>query len=102
MSKSREPVKRRDATGHLDPNYERELLAKAREGRNPDGDDAAFISGSVSGEELSEELAEAYLESATSGEESEATRHERITPDEVGGPFVTTSARREFAEGTDE
>jgi hypothetical protein len=80
-------------------------LAKAREGRNTDGDESAtqaFLSGSVSAEELSEELGEAYLESATSGEQSEAARHERITPDELGGPFVVSSARREFAEGTDE
>jgi hypothetical protein len=105
MSKSREPVKRRDPTGHLDPNYQRDLLAKAREGRNPDGDESAtqaFLSGSVSAEELSEELGEAYLESATSGEQSEPERHERITPDELGGPFIVSSARREFAEGTDE
>jgi hypothetical protein len=105
MSKPREPVKRRDATGHLDPQYERELLAKAREGRNSDGDAEAthaFISGSASAEELSEELGEAYLESATSGDQSEADRHERVTPDEVGGPFVPSSARREFADGTDE
>jgi hypothetical protein len=105
MSKPREPVKRRDATGHLDPHYERDLLAKARAGRNSDGDAEAthaFISGSASAEELSEELGEAYLESVTSGDQSEADRHERITPDEVGGPFVVSSARREFADGTDE
>lgn len=102
MSKPREPVKRRDATGHLDPLYERDLLAKARASRNSDGDAEAFISGSASAEELSEELGEAYLESATSGEQSEAERHERFTPAEVGGPFVPSSARREFAEGTDE
>jgi hypothetical protein len=105
MSKPREPVKRRDATGHLDPHYERDLLEKARAGRNSDGDEAAlhaFISGPSSNEELSEELGEAYLQSATSGEESEPDRHERITSEEMGGPFVTTTARVEFADGIDE
>jgi hypothetical protein len=105
MSKPREPVKRRDATGHLDPQYERDLLEKARASRNSDKDaeaQQAFIAGPASAEELSEELGEAYLQSATSGEQSEPARHERITPDESGGPFVPTSARREFAEGTDE
>lgn len=105
MTKPREPVRRRDATGHLDPDYQRELLAKARAGRNPDKDEAAthaFISGAISAEELSEELGEAYLESATSGGQSESDRHERITPDELGGPFLVSSARREFADGTDE
>ena len=105
MSKPREPVKRRDATGHLDPHYERDLLEKSRASRNTDGDEAAllaFISGPSSSEELSEELGEAYLQSATSGEESEPDRHERITAEEVGGPFVTTTARVEFADGIDE
>jgi len=105
MSKTPDPVKRRDATGHLDPHYERDLLAKARASRNSDGDAEAlhaFISGPASAEELSEELGEAYLESVTSGDQSEADRHERITPDELGGPFVVSSARREFADGTDE
>lgn len=105
MSKPTQPVKRRDATGHLDPHYERDLLAKARASRNSDGDEEAlhaFISGSSSSEELSEELGEAYLESATSGGQSEPDRRERVTPDELGGPFVVTSARREFADGTDE
>jgi hypothetical protein len=105
MSKPNEPVRRRDATGHLDPQYERDLLAKARASRNTDGDEGAlhaFISGGESREELSEELGEAYLQSATSGEQSEPERHERITPDELGGPFVVTTARQEFANGTDE
>lgn len=105
MSKPREPVKRRDATGHLDPHYERDLLEKARASRNADGDEGAlqaFISGANSAEELSEEFGEAYLQSVTSGEQSEPDRRERITPDELGGPFVVTAASREFADGTDE
>jgi len=105
MSKPHVPVKRRDATGHLDPEYERDLLEKGRAHRNADGDAEAlyaFITGTSSGEELSEELGEAFLQSATSGEESEPDRHDRITPDEIGGPFVPSTARREFASGTDE
>ena len=103
MTKSGELVKRRDATGHLDPKYGRDLLAKAREGRSADGEvTEAFISGTESAEELSEELGEAFLESATSGEQSQPERLDRVTSDELGGPFVVSSARREFAEGTDD
>ena len=55
-----------------------------------------------SSEALAEELGEAFIEAATSGEESEPHRHERVTLEENGGPFVETSANEEFAVGTDE
>lgn len=62
----------------------------------------AFLSGFRTGEPLAEELGEAFLESATSGEESEAERRDRIFPEEVGGPFVRTKASQEFAYDFDE
>jgi hypothetical protein len=99
------PIKRRDATGHIDPRYARELLAKARETHNDDDDPEAthaFLKGTRTADELAEERGENFLETVTSGEGQEAERHDQITPDEVGGPFVVTSAGEEFAAGTDE
>ncbi len=96
---------RRDATGHLHPKYARDLLAKARENRNDDdGPDSAraFLDGSRSDDPLAEELGEAFLETATSGEEAEASRRDEVTPDEFGGPFVYTSGREEYALDLDE
>jgi hypothetical protein len=99
------PIQRRDAPGHIDPRYARELLAKARETRNDDDDPEAahaFLKGSRATESLAEELGESFIETVTSGEGQEAERRDQVTPDEVGGPFVVTSAGEEFATGTDE
>lgn len=46
------------------------------------------------------ELAEDFLGSATSGE-TQADARDRELTEEVGGPFITTSGREEFARGTD-
>ena len=52
---------------------------------------------------LAESLAEDYLQGATSGGEPMAEeQNDMVTPEELGGPFVETSAREEFADGTDE
>lgn len=96
MVDRKKAVRRRDATGHLDAEYER----KVRAGSRPRDEDVAFLSGFRTGDSLAEELGEAFLESATSGEESE--RRERILPEEEGGPFVRTHARQEFAYDFDE
>jgi hypothetical protein len=101
----KKPIKRRDAGGRIDPRYARELLAKARETRNTDDSPEAmhaFLKGPSSNEELAEEMGEAFVEAVTSGEESEAHRHEEITLEENGGPFVETSGNEEYAVGTDE
>ena len=62
----------------------------------------AFLSGFRTGDPLAEELGEAFLESATSGEESEPERRERILTEEIGGPFVSTRASVEFGYDFDE
>jgi hypothetical protein len=92
-------IKRRDATGHLDAEYERKLRASSQ---GPRDDGQAFLTGFHTGEPLAEEMAEAFLQSATSGEESEAERRDRILPEESGGPFVRTRASQEFAYDFDE
>lgn len=100
MTSQKKPVRRRDATGHLDPDYERKLLEASLENRNRDGDSRAFLDGAP--EELAEELGEAFVQAVTSGEDAELERRERVTPEESGGPFVPSSADQEFADGTDE
>ena len=95
-----EPVKRRDATGHLDPKYAAELRARSLE--TPKDDDRAFLSGPRTGEQLAENFGEEFVASATSGEsEAERSSSEDVTADEVGGPFVITNGGTEFARGTD-
>ena len=102
---AKKPIRRRDPQGRIDPKYALELLEKARETKNDDyrpDADRAFLRGPSSNEALSEELGEAFIEAATSGEESEGQRHERVTLEENGGPFVETSGNEEYAVGTDE
>ena len=70
-------------------------------------DDAnAFMPDPESGparirDDLAENLAEDYLQAATQGMEVEED-HDQIVPEEIGGPFVETSAADEFAHDTDE
>jgi len=89
----------RDATGHLDAEYERKVRSSSRP---RDEDELAFLTGFRSQEPLAAELGEAFLESATSGEESEPERRERIFTEENGGPFVRTRASQEYAYDVDE
>jgi hypothetical protein len=99
MVDRKKAIKRRDATGHLDAEYERKLRSSSAPARD---DGEGFLTGFRTGDPLAEELGEAFLESATSGEESEPERRERILPEEEGGPFVRTKASQEFAYEFDE
>ncbi|HEU4538737.1 MAG TPA: hypothetical protein VFS00_31665, partial [Polyangiaceae bacterium] len=56
-------TRRRDATGHLDPDYARRL--RELSGAEREGEPRAFLGRSRADEELSEELGEAFVESAT-------------------------------------
>ncbi len=99
MANRKKPIKRRDATGHLDAEYERKLRSSSPPPRD---DGHAFLTGFHTGEPLAEGFGEAFVQSATSGEESESERHERVLPEEEGGPFVRTRASQEFAYDVDE
>ena len=75
-----------------------------RHGRTDDAD--AFIPDPEGGparipDDLAESLAEEFLESATSGEDVAEERQNQIVPEELGGPFLESSAEQEFASGTD-
>ncbi len=50
---------------------------------------------------LAEELAEEFIASATSGEGQNEAGHEEIVSEEIGGPFVPSTGKVEFARGTD-
>lgn len=53
-------------------------------------------------DDISRELGEEYVRSVTTGEHAaDDIRDEEVT-EEHGGPFITTSAEEEFADGTDE
>jgi hypothetical protein len=90
---------RRDATGHLDPKYARELRARSREGEEDRGA-RAFLRGSRSSDDLAEELGEEAVATMTSGED-QSERLELEVDEERGGPFVPSRARVELARGTD-
>ncbi len=84
----------------------RKFLRAARErtGRMDDG--RAFLPDPQNGpprviDEFAEQIAESYLESATSGEEKGEEYLDRVSPDEIGGPFIVTTADQEIALGTD-
>ena len=52
-------------------------------------------------DDLAENLAEDYVQAATQGIEVEED-HDQIVPEEIGGPFVETTAAEEFAQGIDD
>jgi hypothetical protein len=92
------PLRREDRAGHLDPRYVAELRSRSD---RPAADPAGFVNRPRSKDDLVEELAEEYVSSVNSGEYNAEDRENQNVPEEVGGPFVTTSERQEFAEGTD-
>src|SRR5215471_2876472 len=84
--------------------------ASARRGfaarRHPRSDDGnAFIPDPEDGparvsDDLAENLAEEFVQGATSGGEPVAEeQNDEVVPEELGGPFIETSAREEFADG---
>jgi hypothetical protein len=93
----KKPIARRDATGHLDPKYARELRAQAG---HDDPPGRAFISRPRAGDDLAEELAEEAVEAMT-GEDDTARLLDREVAEERGGPFVITEGKQEFASGPD-
>ena len=101
MGRNETPIARRDATGHMDSGYEQALLAESRERHEDHGSIGAFNPRPRAGDELGDELGAAFVQSATSGEEAEPERKDRVTPDEDGGPFVISSAAKEYASWAD-
>jgi hypothetical protein len=92
------PLRREDRPGHFDPKYAASLRAL---GSHAKDEDRAFVGGSRAGDDLAEELAEEAVVAMTTGEDNLRDDLEAETDDEQGGPFVTSTAREEYAGGTD-
>ena len=92
-------LRRRDGTGHLDPEYALDLRSRSR--ANVEPNDAAFLRGSRSGIALAEQFGETAVATATSGEDAGEDSRDRLITEENGGPFVETTANTEFAYGID-
>jgi hypothetical protein len=80
------------------------MKPKRQHQRSDDGN--AFIPDPEGGpartsDDLAENLAEGFLQGATQDDEADEAALDGVVPEEIGGPFVETSAAAEFAEGTD-
>lgn len=95
------PIRRRDGTGHLDAGYAAMLRKKSLEGRVRDRDGAFIGRSGRSRDNLAEAMGETWIETATSGEDENEDVFNQTVPEDEGGPFVTTTAGQEFADGTD-
>ena len=95
------PPRRRDGAGHLDAKYAAELHEKSQEGRVQDPDGAFIGRAGRSKDNLAEAMGETWVQTATSGEDENEDVFNQSVPEDDGGPFVTTTAGQEFADGTD-
>jgi hypothetical protein len=82
-----------------------ERLAREQAKRHDTAD--AFMRENPNGpqhapDDLAEELAEEFLLSATRAEETHANIDDDDLPEDLGGPFIETSADTELASGIDE
>ncbi|HLK37285.1 MAG TPA: hypothetical protein VKU41_11075 [Polyangiaceae bacterium] len=96
----KQSFQRRDATGHLEPKYAADLRSRIRRSSSPP-EDVAFLARAKSLDPLAEALGEEFLATATTGEAVAVEELNQIVPEDEGGPFVTTPARKEFARGRD-
>jgi hypothetical protein len=94
------PIRRRDATGHLDPRYAAHLRAESGHSRDA-SDNVAFLAGDRSNDDFAEELGEEAVEAMTTGEYQGEDALDQVVEEERGGPFVESTAGVEYAEGTD-
>lgn len=101
LAKPAQAVQRRDATGHLTPQYAADLLSHRGELGEPN-DDRAFGPSAIRRDALAEELGESFLRTATGGDEVDDEMLEEVSPEEMGGPFIVTTGATEFAHDTDE
>jgi hypothetical protein len=90
----------------MKPKKNGKVSASSKRAQRPDGG-AAFLPEpgehrSAKPDDLAEELGEQFLLSATSGEESAEDAFNASVVEEIGGPFIPSSMKKEAAEGTDE
>lgn len=94
-------VHRRDATGHLSPEYAAELRSHSGE-LSDSRDDEAFRLGALRRDPLAEELGESFVRIVTGAEDDEEETLDAVNPEEMGGPFIVTTGATEYAHDTDE
>lgn len=101
MNEHKPSIPRRDATGHLNPEYAKHLRERSQESA-PKDDDRAFLGGkNRAHDSLAENLGEEFVSSATSGNEVGEEDLNAIVAEENGGPFVVTTAGEEMADDVD-
>jgi hypothetical protein len=64
-------------------------------------EDAAFLIGSWRDDALANELAAETIEKMTSGEDGGVELRDEFVDEEIGGPFVESTAGQEFADDVD-
>jgi hypothetical protein len=80
----RPKLRRRDATGHLDPQYAAELLEQSGEKQTSDPPPAGFVEDAS--DELAEELGENFVHAATSAEDGDEDEGDELIRDEPSVP----------------
>jgi len=99
MMESRGRV-RFDNTGHLDPQRVERLSERASESsKRPE---QAFVVGTEAEDDLAEELGEGVVFAMTTGEDAIGDDFNHDVEEDWGGPFLETTASKEFAFGFDE
>jgi hypothetical protein len=83
------------------------MSKKAKQPRGRSDEANAFLPDPNGGparspDDLSENLAEEFVEAATSGEDRDEEELDASVEEEVGGPFVETSASEELADSVDD
>jgi hypothetical protein len=73
-------LRRRDATGHLDPRYAAELLEQSGEKHTSDPPPAGFVNDAT--DDLAEQLAENFVQAATSAEDGDDDAGDELIKDE--------------------
>jgi hypothetical protein len=96
MPRTQPKFRRRDGSGHLDPDYESLLLA-ASAGSSGGGPEPAFLGRPWGSDPVAEEWAGDFVAGVTSGHAEAQELLDRTLPEEDGGPFVETSAKTELA-----
>jgi hypothetical protein len=88
-----------DNAGHLDPEYMKRFFAGKAKILPLQ---RAFVEGSRADDDLAEGLGEQAVVAMTTGNDRAGDAFNSDVEEDSGGPFVITSAAREFASGTDE
>lgn len=77
-------LRRRDATGHLDPRYAAELLEQSRETETSDPPPSGFVT--YASDEVAEQLGEDFVQAATSAEDADHDAGDDLIMDEPSVP----------------